>query len=80
MDIRNGDSKSFNVPIYQIVGFERRNGLDSQELKIETFDRPPGTSAQSIIGTKNYPDVGILLSFADNEYSQGKAQIKEAFK
>ena len=36
--------------------------------------------AQAIIGTKKYPDAGIILSYDDDDYSQGYHQIKEAFK
>ena len=35
--------------------------------------------AQAIIGTKKYPDACIILSYDDDDYSQGYHQIEEAF-
>ena len=46
----------------------------------DTFDRPPVSSAQCIIGTEKHPDSGILLNYEDDDYSQGYGQIKEAFR
>ena len=43
------------------------------------FCRLPVTSAQSIIGTKKYPDAGIILNYDDDDYSQGFSQFKEIF-
>ena len=40
----------------------------------------PVVSAQGIIGTKKYPDAGILLNYGDDDYSQGYGQIKEKFR
>ena len=37
-------------------------------------------SAQCIIGTEKYPDSALLLNYNDDDYSQGYAQIKKAFK
>ena len=34
----------------------------------------------SIIVTENYPDIGILLKYVDDDYSQGCGQIEEAFR
>ena len=60
-----------NVPLWIIKGFQQRNRQDSQDLTKDTFCRLPVTSAQCIIGTEKYPDAGILLNYADDEYSQG---------
>ena len=49
-------------------------------MNIDTFYTPLLTSAQCIMGTQNYPDSGILLSYNDDDYSQAYGQIKEAFK
>ena len=32
------------------------------------------------IGTEKYPDIGVLSDYKDNDYAQGYAQIKEAFR
>ena len=45
-----------------------------------SFYRPPVTGAHGIIGTEKYPDSAILLSYNDDDYSQGYEQIKEAFR
>ena len=39
----------------------------------------PVTPARCIIGTEKYPDVGILLRYDDDVYSQGYGQ-KKAFR
>ena len=40
----------------------------------------PVTGAQSLIGTEENPDAGILINYDDDEYIQGYSQIKEAFR
>ena len=75
-----GSHENMNVPIWIIIGFQQRDRQDSQNLNNDTFCRLPVVSAQCIIGTEKYPDAGILLSYDDDDYSQGYHQIKEAFK
>ena len=75
-----GSLENMNVPIWIIIGFQQQDRKDSQNLNNDTFCRLPVVSAQCVIGTENYPDAGILLNYADDEYSQGYHQIKEAFK
>ena len=72
-----GTQEGINVPIWIFVAF-RQNVR--QDLNNDTFHRPLVTSAQFIIGTENYPDIGLLLNYNDDGYSQGYGQIKEAFK
>ena len=50
-----------------------------QNLNNDTFCRLPVTSCQAIIGTEKQPDASIFLNYEDDDYSQGYAQIKEAF-
>ena len=38
------------------------------------------TSYQCVIGTEKYPDAGIILSYDNDNYSQGYSQIKKTFK
>ena len=57
-----------------------RKQQDSQNLNIDSFNRPPVTSAQCIIGTEKSPDSTILLFYKDNNYSQGYSQIKKTFR
>ena len=40
----------------------------------------PVVRAQCIIENEKYPNVGILLKYDDDDYSQGDHQIKEALK
>ena len=75
-----GSRENMNVPIWIIIGFQQRDRQDSQNLNNDTFCRLPVVSAQCIIGTEKYPDVGILLNYDDDDYSQGYHQIKEAFR
>ena len=74
-----GSHENMNVPIWIIIGFQQRDRQTYQNLKNDTFCRLPVVTAQSIIGTEKYPDAGILLNYADDDYSQGYTQIKEAF-
>ena len=75
-----GSHENMNVPIWINIGFQQRNRQDSQNLNNDTFCRLPVVSAQCIIGTEKYPDAGILLSYDDDDYSQGYHQTKEAFR
>ena len=75
-----GSQQNMNVPIRIIIGFQQQVRQDSQNLDNDTFCRLPVVSAQCVIGTEKYPDAGILLNYADDDYSQGYHQIKEAFK
>ena len=69
-----------NVPIWITVGFQQRDRQHDQDLKNDTFYRPLVTSAQCLIGTEKYPDSAILLTYNDDDYSQGYGLIKQAFK
>ena len=69
-----------NVPIWIYVVFQQSDRQHDQNLNNDTFYRMPVVSAQVVIGTENYPDVGILLNYDDDDYSQGYGQIKEAFR
>ena len=71
-----GSDENMNVPIWIITGFQQRDRQDSQNSNNDSFCRLPVTSAQCIIGTEKYPDVGILLNYDDDDYSQGYSQIK----
>ena len=75
-----GAQEGINVPIWIYVGFQHNDRQHDQNLNNDTFVRLPIVSAQVFIGTEKYPDVGILLDYNDNIYSQGYHQIKEAFK
>ena len=67
-----------NVRIWSFVGFQQRDGQDSQTLNNDTFCRPPVTIAQYLISTEKNPDAGMLLNYDDNDYTQGYGQFKEA--
>ena len=75
-----GSQENINVPIWIIIRFQQQDRRDSQNLNNDTFCRLPVVSAQSGIGVEKYPNAGILLNYADDEYSQGYHQIEEAFK
>ena len=62
------------------IGFQERDRKDSQILNKDAFSRLPVISAQCIIETENYPNIGIILICEDDVYSQGYHQINEAFK
>ena len=49
-------------------------------LLLQILTRLPVVSAQCVIGSEKNPDAGILLNYDDDDYSQGYAQIKEAFR
>ena len=75
-----GTQEGVNVPILNIIGFQQSDRQHAQNLKKDTFYRPPVTPAQCIIGTEKYPDSAILLNYNDDDYSQGYGLIKQAFK
>ena len=75
-----GTQERVNVPIWIFVAFQQMDRQNDQNLNNDTFYRPPVTSAQCIIGTEKYPDSAISLNYNDDDYSQGYAQIKQAFK
>ena len=72
--------ESMNVPIWIIIGFQRRDRQVSQNLNNDTFCRLPVVSFQCVIRTEKYPDAGILLNYDDDDYSQVYGQIKEDFR
>ena len=63
-----GTQEGLNVPIWIIIGFQQHDRQNSQNENIDTFYRPPVTSAQCIIGTEKYPDSGISLVFHNKKY------------
>ena len=73
-----GTQEGININTRIIVGFQQRDRQDSQKLNIDTFYRPPVTSAQGTIGTEKYPDSAILLNYDDDYYSKRDGQIREA--
>ena len=75
-----GTQEGINVPVWIFVAFQQNDRQNNQNLNNDTFYRPLVTSAHCIIGTQKYPDIGILLNYNDDNYSQGYGQIKEAFK
>ena len=75
-----GTQEGINVPIWIFIVFQQNDRQHDQNLNNDTFDRMPIVSAQCIIGNEKYPDVGIILNYDDDEFSQGYHQIKEAFR
>ena len=75
-----GSQVKMIVPIWIIIGIQQRNRQDSQVLNDDTFCRLLVVSAHCIIFTEKYPDAGILLSYADDDSSQGYGEIKEALR
>ena len=75
-----GNQEGINIPIWTFVGFEQTNRQDSQILNNDNFHISTVTSAQCVIGTEKYPDLGIFLNCDDDVYSQYSGQLKEAFR
>ena len=75
-----GTQEQIYIPICIIVGFQQKEGQDSQNLAIDSFYRPPVASCHCNIGTEKYPDNAILLNYNIDDCSQGYGQIKEALK
>ena len=63
------------VPIWIFVIFQQSDRGHDQSLNNITFYRMAVTSAQRIIGTEEYPDSAILLSYNYDDYTQGYRQI-----
>ena len=47
-----GSQQSMNVPIWIIVGFQKQDRQDSQNVNSDTFCRLPVISAQCFLGLK----------------------------
>ena len=75
-----GSQESMNVSIWIFKGFQQRDRQDSENLNNDSFCRSSVTIAQCNIGTEKYPDAGTLSNYADDDYSQGYSQTKEAFR
>ena len=75
-----GTQEGINIPTWIFVGFQQNDRQHDQNLNNDTFIRLPVLSAQVLIGTERYPDNAILLTYEDDDYSQGYGQIKKAFK
>ena len=66
-----GIQEGTNVCMWIFVGFQQRDGENSQNLNNDTFCRPPVASAQCIIRTEKKPISAISLNFDVDEYSHG---------
>ena len=75
-----GTQERINVPVWIYVVLQQSDRQHDQNLNNDTFARLPVISAQVVIGTERYPEIGILLNHKEDDYSQGYGQIKEAFK
>ena len=88
MAIQNAVEEGINIPIYIYIyiyiyilfAFQQQDRENSQKLKNDNFCKLPVTSAQCNNGTEKCPDSAILLIYDNDDYSQGYAQIKEAFR
>ena len=80
MEFELGSQESMNVPIWIIIKIQQRDRRNSLDLSNDSFCRLPVTSAQCNIGTEKYPDGSILVYYDEDVYSQGYAEIKEAFR
>ena len=69
MEVLIGLSGRHEFPIWIVIGFQKRDRQDSQNPNNDTFGRLPVVSAQAVIGTKKYPDAGMLLISDDDNYS-----------
>ena len=49
-------------------------------MNVVTSCRLPVSNSQCFIGTKKYPDEGVLLNYDDDDYSQAHGQIEQAFR
>ena len=61
--------EGINIPIWIYVFFQQSDRQHDQKLNNDTFYRTPVTSAQGINRTEEYPDVGNLLNYNDDDYS-----------
>ena len=75
-----GTQEGINIPTWVFVNFQPNDRQHDQNLNNDTFIRLPVISAQVVIGTERYPDSAIIISYDDDNYSQGYGLIKEAFK
>ena len=79
-----GSQENMKVPIWKIIGFQQRDEQDSRNLNNkkmnnDSFCRLVVTTAQCIIDTEKHLDIGIILNYDDDDYTQGYSKIKEKF-
>ena len=75
-----GTREGINVPIWIYVVFQQSDRQHDQKMNNDTFVTLPITSTQCIISYDKYPDVGLLLNYDNDDYSQVYGQIKEVSK
>ena len=75
-----GVQESIDIPVWVHVVFQQSDRQHNQNLNNDTFYRLPVTSDQVVIGNEKNPDSAILLSYDDDQYSQAKGQLEEAFR
>ena len=75
-----GAQGGVNLPIWIVIGFQQQKRQDTQDLNNDSFCRLPVTSCHCIIGMENYPGAALLLTYNNDDYSQGYRQIKEALR
>ena len=76
----SGTQDRVNIPTWVIIGFQKRDRQDSQNLNNDTFCRLPATCAHCIIGTENHLVAGIFINCEDDDFSRGYGQSNEAFR
>ena len=62
------------------MGFQQKKGAESQEHPIATFERPLVASAHCVTQREKYSDVGILINYKEDDFSQCFGQYKKAFR
>ena len=79
-NFETSSQKIMNVCIWTIIVFQQQDRQNSQNLNSDTFCRLSVVSAQCVIGTEKYPNSSFLVKCDHDDYRQGYAQLKEAFR
>ena len=69
--------KGIKVSIWIFAGFQQMDRQGSQNLNIDTFFKPPVTSAHVVFGTERYPDNSLSLNYDNYDYTQAYGHIKK---
>ena len=64
-----GLGSGFDVPMYNVVGFEESNSLGSQEFDNDVSYKSTKSGAQFYMGTKKYPDASFNSDYPQEEFS-----------
>ena len=65
---------------FLIMGFQQIDRMNNQEKSNDNFVTPAFIKSQCMIGTENYPEVGIICKYKKCKYSQAYKEDASCFR